>query len=177
VSPTAWRFASIELNEPSKQVVRAYTPGEPIRRQAFAVLWDREDGRTYEALVDLTDDTVVSFEHVPGVQPNFTVDEWHDCDEVLRSDPQVIEALARRGITDPDLVLIDVWAYRDFLVPEKYGAEARQPYCDHPAPCTRTPNFTPDGPQRPDAMWVGPPSPAQPDSLGFGDRRARGRRP
>jgi primary-amine oxidase len=75
VSPTAWRFASIELNEPSKQVVRAYTPGEPIRRQAFAVLWDREDGRTYETLVDLTDDTVVSFEHVPGVQPNFTVDE------------------------------------------------------------------------------------------------------
>jgi primary-amine oxidase len=40
VSPTAWRFASIELNEPSKQVVRAYTPGEPIRRQAFAVLWE-----------------------------------------------------------------------------------------------------------------------------------------
>jgi hypothetical protein len=32
----------------------------------------------------------------------------------------------------------------------------------------RTPNFTPDGPQRPDAMWVGPPSPAQPDSLGLG---------
>jgi hypothetical protein len=32
----------------------------------------------------------------------------------------------------------------------------------------RTPNFAPDGWRRPDAMWVGPPSPAQPDSLGFG---------
>jgi Cu2+-containing amine oxidase len=48
---------------------------------------------------------------------------------VLRSDPQVIEALARRGITDPDLVLIDVWAYRDFLVPEKYK-DRRVGWCD-----------------------------------------------
>ena len=37
--------------------------------------------------------------------------------------------------------------------------------------------FAPYGRVRPDAMWVGPPSPAQPDSLGFGTSRARGRRP
>ena len=28
------------------------------------------------------------WEHRPGVQPNFTVDEWHECDEALRRDPR-----------------------------------------------------------------------------------------
>ncbi len=41
----------------------------------------------------------------------------------------------------------------------------------------RVPGDPPVAPGRADAMWVGPPSPAQPDSLGFGTSRARGRRP
>jgi hypothetical protein len=32
----------------------------------------------------------------------------------------------------------------------------------------RTPNFSPHGRDPPDAVWVGPRSPGQPDSLGFG---------
>src|SRR5829696_2549331 len=49
-----------------------------------------------------------------------TVDEFHECDAALRRDPRVIEALARRGITDLDLVLIDTWAYGAHLVPERH---------------------------------------------------------
>ena len=37
------------------------------------------------------------------------------------SEPRLIEALAARGITDMDKVLIDVWGYRGFLVPERYS--------------------------------------------------------
>jgi primary-amine oxidase len=40
-----------------------------------------------------------------------TVDEWHECDETLRHRPRLVAALARRGITDMSLVLVDVWAY------------------------------------------------------------------
>ena len=47
-----------------------------------------------------------------------TVDEFHECDAALRRDPRVIEALAQRGITDLDRVLIDTWAYGAHLVPE-----------------------------------------------------------
>ena len=50
------------------------------------------------------------------------MDEWHECDEALRREPRVIEALAQRGITDMDLVLIDAWAYGAHLVPEPYRA-------------------------------------------------------
>ena len=61
---------------------------------------DRAENQTYEATVDLTGDAVVSFEHIPGVMPNFTVDEYHDVDHALREHPEVIAALAARGITD-----------------------------------------------------------------------------
>ena len=47
----------------------------------------------------------------PGRQPHATVDEWHDCDAAMRAHPEVRAALAGRGITDPELVLIDVWTY------------------------------------------------------------------
>ena len=61
--------------------------------------------------MSLTGDNVTSWEDLPGQQPNMTVDEWHECDEMLRAHPALAEALARRGITDMSLVLTDMWAY------------------------------------------------------------------
>jgi primary-amine oxidase len=115
-----WRFASIELREPSKEQVLAFRPGDPIERRAQAVCWNRQDGVAYRATVSLTDDALTGWEQLPGIQPNVTVDEWHDCDEFLRAHPELIAALARRGITDLELVLVDVWAYGAALVPERY---------------------------------------------------------
>ena len=116
------RFASITLHEPAKDVVLAWRPGDPISRRSLSVLWDRADNNTYEAVVELTDtvDRVRSFDHIPGVTPNFTVDEWHDCDAAMKVHPDVIAALAERGITDVDLVLIDVWTYGRPLMPEQW---------------------------------------------------------
>ncbi|HJX45083.1 MAG TPA: primary-amine oxidase [Geodermatophilus sp.] len=113
-----WRFASIELKEPAKDVVRAFTPGEPIRREARVTCWSREEGTAYKAEVSLTDDALLSWEAVPGEQPNMTLDEWHEAHDVLIQNPTVIEALAKRGITDLDLVLIDTWAYGHSLIPQ-----------------------------------------------------------
>jgi primary-amine oxidase len=73
----------------------------------------------YRAVVDLGEDRVVAFEAQPGAQPNVTIDEYHDADVALRRDPRVIEALASRGITDMDLVLIDTWAFSAHLLPEE----------------------------------------------------------
>ena len=115
-----WRFASIELKEPSKAVVRGFAPGDPIARAAEAICWNREDGRAYKALVSLTEDRVERWEHRPGEQPNMTVDEFHECNEALRHDPRAIAALAERGLTDLDLVLFDTWAYGAHLLPEAY---------------------------------------------------------
>src|SRR6202035_719299 len=95
-----WRFASIELKEAAKaELSRPAEPalesGELAARQAIAVCWNRADGQAYRATVSLTADEVSAWEHLPGQQPNMTVDEWHECDVMLRSHPAVIEALAR----------------------------------------------------------------------------------
>jgi len=109
-----WRFASIELREPEKGVERS-------GREAIVVCWNRDGGAAYRAVVSLSEDRTLSWEDLLGIQPNLTPDEWHECDAALRAEPRLIEALAARGITDMDRVLIDVWGYRGFLVPEQYA--------------------------------------------------------
>ena len=140
-----WRFASIELREPAKADLPALAArGGLARREALAVCWNRADGEAYRATVSLTGNEVTNWEHLPGQQPNMTVDEWHECDEMLRVHPDLTSALARRGITDMSRVLTDMWAYGAALVPERYqrrrigwsdvwyrGSEQGNPYAHH----------------------------------------------
>jgi primary-amine oxidase len=114
----SWRFASIELAEPSKDLLAAGP--DSIARMAHVVCWNRTDGRAYRALISLANDSMTRWEHLPGQQPNMTLDEWHECDQMLRGHQAVIGALAARGITDMSRVLTDVWAYDAELVPERY---------------------------------------------------------
>jgi primary-amine oxidase len=143
-----WRIASIELREPAKAALPALEAasqeGRRANRQAIVVCWDRADGQAFRATVSLTGDEVTNWEHLPGQQPNMTVDEWHECDEMLRAHPALAEALAKRGITDMSRVLTDMWAYGAALVPERYenrrigwsdvwyrGSEKGNPYAHH----------------------------------------------
>jgi primary-amine oxidase len=116
---TNWRFASIDLIEPAKDELAADPDGIP--RLAEAICWNTADGQAFRARVALPAGDVTAWQHLPGLQPSMTVDEWHECDEMLRSHPAVIEALARRGITDMSRVLTDVWAYGAALVPARYA--------------------------------------------------------
>jgi len=113
-----WRFASIELAEPEKRELAAGPGG--IARIAHAVCWNTADGQAYRSTVTLPAGLVTHWQHLPGVQPNMTVDEWHECDEMLRRHPALVAALDRRGITDLSRVLTDVWAYGAALVPDQY---------------------------------------------------------
>ncbi|HXC80963.1 MAG TPA: primary-amine oxidase [Trebonia sp.] len=139
-----WRFASIELREPAKADLPALEDGRLVRREALVVCWNRADGQAYRGTVSLTGDEVSNWEHLPGQQPNITVDEWHECDEMLRAHPDLVAALARRGIADLSRVLTDMWAYGAALIPERYrgrrlgwsdvwyrGSERGNPYAHH----------------------------------------------
>ena len=116
-----WRFASIELVEPPRSAITAFvaTGTVPDRRARLVVL-DRAENRTWVGVVSLTTDSLLEWHTVPGVQANFTVDEWDEADTALRAEPDVIAALARRGITDLDLVFIDTWTYGDAVIPDRY---------------------------------------------------------
>ena len=145
-----WRFASIELTEPAKAAPPARPTGQQagaqVSREAIVVCWDRTDGQAYRATVSLTGDTVAMWEHLPGQHPNMTADEWHECDEMLRVHPALVQALARRGITDMSLVLTDMWAYGAALVPERYQGPGSAGATSGTGPAsraTRTPTTSP----------------------------------
>jgi primary-amine oxidase len=80
----------------------------------------RANNATYKSVVSMTDNRIESFEHIPGVQANFTVDEFVECDRLLREHPDVIAALANRRITDMDLVFMDTWTYGDVVAPPEF---------------------------------------------------------
>lgn len=116
-----WRITGIEMAEPSKAELAAFEAGGPRpARRAVALCLDRAHNATYRSVVSLSDDRIESFEHVPGVQPNFTVDEFTECDAMVRAHPEIVAALARRGITDMDLVFVDTWTYGDPVAPPEY---------------------------------------------------------
>jgi primary-amine oxidase len=110
VGPTC-RFVSLVLHEPAKAAVLAFdADGTPVAREAAAVVLDRADGRTYEATVSLTDSAVTRWEHVPGVQPQVLLEEFFACEEIVKADPGVQEALRERGITEFGGVMVDPWS-------------------------------------------------------------------
>ena len=104
------RFVVVTLNEPPKSVVSGFQPGERWEREAFLVVMDNADGKTYEAIVSLSAGAIQQWRHVPGVQPSITLDEFFECEQFLKQDPEFQAALRKRGITNFDLIMIDPWS-------------------------------------------------------------------
>jgi primary-amine oxidase len=124
-----FRFPCVTLHEPEKSAVLAFPEGDPINREAFAILLDNATGHTYETVVSLTDGTVISWKHIPDVQPNLMADEIAECEVVVKAHPDFKAALARRGITDLDLVVVDVWAIGNFGFEEEDGIRLSRGLC------------------------------------------------
>ncbi len=98
------------LKEPAKTDVLRHTPGQPIARQAFAVILDRRRNRTFEAVVDLNTSRLVSWIEVKGVQPVVLEAEYDTFVNVVKGDARWQQAMRKRGIDDFDEVQIDFWA-------------------------------------------------------------------
>ena len=115
------RFETIVLKEPDKKSVLGFQPGDPIDREAFVVILDNDDGATYEAVVSLSQGQVTSCKHVPGVQPRIMFDEFSECEAAVKADPEFQNALWKRGINSPDLVMVDPWSAGHYGFPEEEG--------------------------------------------------------
>src|SRR5919199_920805 len=101
------KFVSVELYEPSKEAVLAGTAGLP--REAFMVIRERAERATYEAVVDITARTVVSWRQMHGVQPSVMLAEFFESEEAIRNDPRWQEAMRKRRVSDFNLAIIDPW--------------------------------------------------------------------
>jgi primary-amine oxidase len=104
------RFVFIGLNEPAKDVVRGWAPGTPVPREAHIVLRDRSDRSTNEAIVSLSEGTVLSYERIDGVQAPITFEEFMATEDLVRADARWQEAMRKRGVEDFSMCMLDPWA-------------------------------------------------------------------
>ena len=92
------RFLYVALHEPPKAEVLAWKPGQPFRREGFVHLF--QDGKGYEAIVDLSAKRVLSWREVPGRQYMAVEGEEEAVNELLLKDSRVRDAIRKRGISD-----------------------------------------------------------------------------
>jgi primary-amine oxidase len=124
-----FRFPCVTLHEPPKSEVLTFQVGDAIPRQAFLILLDNATGNTYEAIVSLAEERVVSWQHIPHVQPNIMADELAECEAAVKAHPEFRAALAKRGITDLNLVVVDPWAIGNFGFADEVGVRLSRALC------------------------------------------------
>ena len=112
-------FPLITLREMPKADVLAWQPGDPISRQAFVIV--KQGEQTFEGVVDLTNGEVASWNEITGVQPNLLFEEVINVSMFVSTHPDVMAALEKRGITDPNNVLCQPLAIGNFNIPEQEG--------------------------------------------------------
>lgn len=129
VTPTT-RFVSISLREPPKEKIINPTD-ESIPREADVVIFDNGSNSCYEASVSLEGDgSILSFEHIAGVQPTMTADEQAECEQaVLRS--VEFQNLVREhyGVEDINLVMVDIWSSGYYGKEEERTRRLARPLC------------------------------------------------
>jgi primary-amine oxidase len=123
VSPTT-RFSYLALEEPAKAEVLAFRPGDPIDRRVRAILLDVATGATKDAIASITRGEVeraVDVDTSSGGQAPILLEELIVVDEIVKADAGWREAMARRGITDLDLVRPCPLSAGDFSIDGERG--------------------------------------------------------
>ena len=115
------RFPSVTLREPNKEVVLNFKEGQDFPREIFIIILDNETAKTYEAIVSLNTQTVISYIEVEGVQPSIMPEEFMECEEIVKKNPQFLEGLKKRGIENADLVMVDPWSAGNFGIASDEG--------------------------------------------------------
>jgi primary-amine oxidase len=106
LTPTT-RFALLALEEPAKDEVLAHKPGDPVDRRVRAVLLDVATGTTRSVVASVARmeiDHVVDVDPAVDGQAPILLEEFIAVDEIVKADAGWRAAMARRGITDLDLV-------------------------------------------------------------------------
>ncbi len=123
------RFPMVVLKEPPKRVVLDFKEGDSIKREAFVGILDNEDGLTYEAVVSLDTKTIKSWQQIPDVQPSIMLDEFIECEAAVKASPEFQEAIKKRGITDPSLVMVDPWSAGYYAIEDEKGVRLSRALC------------------------------------------------
>lgn len=110
------RFETVELYEPEKKMVRSWQPGDAVgeRRARVACFLIGGGIGVYRMVVNLSSHEVSAKEFLPKARPMIQLDEFVAIEDAVKADKRVIEACAKRGITDMSLLCIDPWSSGSF---------------------------------------------------------------
>ena len=109
-----WRFAYVGLEEPPKDTVRRFTPGDPVDRLVRFVVVAGPESDVIEIVVSVTTGQLRSLTEVPGMRPGLLFEESLRAIVALKEHPQWQQAMRRRGIEDLESVQIDPWPAGSF---------------------------------------------------------------
>jgi Cu2+-containing amine oxidase len=115
----AMRFALIDLDEPEKDAVLAWRPGQEVARKAFVVA--RRDRAVYEAVIDLVARRVERWQELPGTQSAVLAEEWTNAQRITVADAGWRQAMARRGYGSFDKVFCAPLPAGSLLDPSEAG--------------------------------------------------------
>ena len=120
LGPRTW-VETVALAEPDFAQVEAQPDSELAARTLYVCAYDPDANATWRGEIGAVDGRWRSFEQVPGVQARITIDEFVVLGERVKQAPEFIAALARRGIHDPSLVLVEPWGVGSFGEAEEAG--------------------------------------------------------
>lgn len=127
----AMRIISIMLKEPAKELVYTWPDGPIPDREAIAVLFDNAANTALAATLNLTVGAVVKMEQAPaGAQPTLSMDEQVECEQAVLKSEEFKAALERHyGVTDPSLVMVDIWSAGNYGSEEDRTRRLTRPLC------------------------------------------------
>ncbi|MFE7835098.1 primary-amine oxidase [Streptomyces sp. NPDC057474] len=98
----ATRFPLVQLVEPAKEEVLAFTPGDRIDRRVGFTLLDTSTGAAAEAIVSLLDQRVVSYTDLSasGAQPPLYLGEYDLVADIVKADERWRDAMRGRGVSE-----------------------------------------------------------------------------
>jgi primary-amine oxidase len=101
------RFTYVGLEEPPKQEVLGFRPGDAVDRRVRAILLDASSGAASDVVASLTRGEVDSRRELDPArdgQPPVILSDLEAVDEIVKGDEGWRAAMARRGVTNLDLV-------------------------------------------------------------------------
>ncbi len=100
------RFVYAALEEPHKNVVLSFTPGDPIERRARVIMLDRDSGQGTDLIVSITGEQIVDRHDVDPVtdgQVPVLDEEFGDVEAILLECDEWLAAMRKRDL-DPTKV-------------------------------------------------------------------------
>jgi primary-amine oxidase len=115
------RFAYIGLEEPPKDEVRAFAPGDLLDRRVRLIVVPGPSATVFDMVVSLAKGEVRSFVEREDTRPGLLFEEAFASIVALEENSEWQAAMRRRGIEDLSKIQIDPWPAGNFGEPHEEG--------------------------------------------------------